>query len=1343
MHLHTSSSTRPGSALSRLRLRSTRRAAALAVLLGACTVAAFGQNVTFPSVINTIAGNKTGAYTGDGGLATAASISTAVDAATTDAFGNLYIADTGNNVIRRVDAVTGMITTVAGQPTPATLCTNPVASLNPNADTVGDGCPAKQATLNAPKAVRFFAGDMYIADSGNNLVRRVSGTTGLIEDYAGNFKAVAASSGGTATGSPIRSPQDIIFDAAGNLYAIVAGGTPSVVRVGPKGGTVTIVAGTGTAGSGTSPGTGVQATSSNLAAPFGLALDSLGNLYISEGNFNDVRVVNLASGIITIYAGTGTAGFTIAAGGAANQSLLNSPQHIAIDAANNLYIADRVNNRVVLVTPAATSASGVPTLSLYSGNGSTTTLGAGDGGLPAAATLSVPYDVELAASGDVLITDAGDKEVRAVSPTGNFGGVPLAVGTSVTQTVLARVTNAITVGSFGVPAGYADFSAAASTNCAAGTAVAAGTLCTIAVTFTPTQGGTRRAPLVFTDSAGLSYSEQLVGIGLAPAAGLLPGKIGTVAGTGTAGNSGDTAAAAAALVNAPASVAVDSLGNTYIADTRNNEVREVIAASGVIVRIAGTGAAGNTGDGAAATAALLNGPAGIAVDGAGNVYIADTGNNRIRLVSVTTGLISAYAGTGTAGFAGDGGLATAAQLTAPSALALTPGGLLLVADSGNNVIRSVGLRSATITTFAGTGSTTFQGDGGPAQIANLSGPLGVAVDNNNVVYIADTGNNRVRQVSFNATTAQASISTLAGGGSAGFNGDGAALSTNFSAPAGLAADAASNIYVADSGNNRIRQISGGQVITAAGSTAQSFTGDGGPATSAALNGPRAVALDGRGNLLIADTANSAIRGINVAAGVLPFPTTNPRATSAPQLVLLENIGNQALNVASVTLPTPFTDSPTGSGTDCTTAALTLTPAANCQISVVFSPPAAGTYAGNIRIADNSQAVTGSAQAIAVSGSSAFVYTATSTLPKTAVAGTGIPFVVSVTNPNALYTGTLHLTSSDKQAVLPANYTFTAADNGTHTFTVQLATAGIQTVTATDTVTTSITTTSSTTVGAGAAARLAAVSGTPQSANILGSFTAPLVVQAFDAFGNSVAGVVVTFTAPAATGASGAFAGQASTTATTGVAGTAASSLLTANAFAGSFTVQATAAGVATPVSFAFTNTVGTGVVQNITISTNPAALTVSPGGSGSVPVSVLPGGGLSAAIQVTCTTSNPVLTCALNPATVSPNASGAPVATTLTVTAATHSSQLFTRSETVFATLLPLGMLVFFRKRRKLAWPALALVLLAALGATSGCGGSSTGLIAGNYNVTVTATSGTVTSSANVLVYVTGYPGNN
>ena len=247
---------------------------------------------------------------------------------------------------------------------------------------------------------------------------------------------------------------------------------------------------------------------------------------------------------------------------------------------------------------------------------------------------------------------------------------------------------------------------------------------------------------------------------------------------------------------------MDASGDLFIADAGNNVVREVNATTGVIITLAGTGTAGCSGDNGPATAAQLSSPSGVAVDGSGDVFIADAGNNVVREVNATTGVIVTIAGTGTAGYSGDNGPATAAQLSSPAGVAVDASGDVLIADSGNNVVREVNATTGVIITIAGTGTAGYSGDNGPATGAQLSAPSSVAVDGSGDVFIADSGNNVVREV--NATTGV--IVTVAGNGVAGNSGDnGPATAAQLSSSSGVAVDDSGDVFIADAGNNVVRE----------------------------------------------------------------------------------------------------------------------------------------------------------------------------------------------------------------------------------------------------------------------------------------------------------------------------------------------------------------------------------------------------------------------------------------------------------------------------------------------------------------------------------------------------------
>lgn len=332
------------------------------------------------------------------------------------------------------------------------------------------------------------------------------------------------------------------------------------------------------------------------------------------------------------------------------------------------------------------------------------------------------------------------------------------------------------------------------------------------------------------------------------------GTITTVAGNNNTGFFGDNGLATLARLNAPAGVTVDASGNFYIADSNNNRIRKVDS-KGIITTVAGSAFAGYSGDHAAATSAMLNGPVSVAVDGSGNLYIADQLNNVIRKVT-SAGIITTFAGTGVAGYNGDNIAAATAQLNLPSSVAVDSSGNVFIADYSNQRIREVVAASGNITTVAGTGTAGFSGNAGAATAALLSAPIAIALDSTGNLYICDSGNNRIRKV------AGGNISTIAGNGTAGSTGDNAAAtSAELANPTGVAVDASGNVFISDTVNQRVRKVSGTNIYNAAGIGTAGFAGDGASALRAELNGPFGLAVDSKGNLYIADSRNQAIRKV--------------------------------------------------------------------------------------------------------------------------------------------------------------------------------------------------------------------------------------------------------------------------------------------------------------------------------------------------------------------------------------------------------------------------------------------------------------------------------------------------
>ncbi len=476
-------------------------------------------------------------------------------------------------------------------------------------------------------------------------------------------------------------------------------------------------------------GDGGPGATALLFAPNGLAAGPAGYLYIADTNHQRVRRVS-PSGDIQTWAGTGLAGFSGDTGpGVAAR--LNGPTGLAIDAAGSLYIADTSNHRVRKVNPEGVIVT-------VAGNG---TAGyGGDGGPATEASLNTPRGLALDGAGSLYIADSGNHRLRRVTPEG---------------------------------------------------------------------------------------------------------VILTLAGAGVGGYSGDGVPGVAARLNSPYGVALDPAGNVYIADRLNRRVRRVSAVDGVITTVAGAGIAGYSGDGGPAAAARLISPVAVAIDVLGSLYVADSDNHRIR--KVAGGLISTVTGSGTFGFSGDGGPVSEARLDTPTALAFDPAGNLHVADAGNHRVRRIAT-GGLIVTWAG--SSHFRGEGAAASSALLFGPRGVATANGDV-YTADTDNHRVRKVS-----AAGLITTVAGTGTRGFSGDGGpAVGAQLSSPAAVALDAAGNLYIADSGNSRIRLVTPAGII-------RTVAGDVEP-----LNNPRALAIDSAGHLYIADTFNHQVRVLPVSGGL--------------------------------------------------------------------------------------------------------------------------------------------------------------------------------------------------------------------------------------------------------------------------------------------------------------------------------------------------------------------------------------------------------------------------------------------------------------------------------------------
>ena len=856
--------------------------------------------------IYTIAGTGSSGATGDAGQATDAKFGrptrTVVDSA-----GNVYIADENENRIQFLAASDcssscpwGLASTTAGD-----MYTIAGSSSGTSGHT-GDSGAATSALLDGPEGVALDAsGNLYIADSSNNRIQFVAKSScssscpwGLASTTANDIYTIAGSSAGTsghtgdsgaATSALLDDPGQIALDSSGNLYVadvtnnriqFVASSTCSSScpwgLASTTANDIYTIAGSSTGSSGDTGDSGAAA-SALLSSPEGVGFDSSGNLVIADSSNNRIQFVaastcssscpwglasTTANDIYTIAgSSSGSSGHT-GDSGAATSALLEFPSTIVADSSGDLLFADESNSRVQFVAASACSSScpwGLASTTandIYTIAGSSTGSGgfSGDGGVATSALLSGSDTVSLDGSGDLFISDSSNDRLREVPNT-------------------AKPPFTLTAHDIFTVAG----TGSTGTSGDSGQAIDA-----------PISSAGR----AIVDSSGNLYIDDYSNNRVQEVAAtthsqwgisMVAGDVYTIAGSssGSSGHTGDGGAATSAKLSGPDGLALDSSGNLYIADYTNNRIQFLAASScssscpwglasttaNDIYTIAGSssGTSGHTGDGGAATSALLDGPGQLAFDASGNLYIADTYNHRIQflaaascssscpwgLASTTANDIYTIAGSssGTSGHTGDGGAATSALLDAPEGVGLDASGNLVIADSSNNRIQLIakstcasscawGLSSTTandIYTIAGssTGSSGHTGDSGAATSALLDFPATVTFDSSGNLLIADEGNDRDQFV--------------------------AAASCSSSCPWGLASTTANDIYT----------------IVGSSSGSNGSSGDGGPATSALLSGPVGVALDSAGDLFVSDSSNNRIQEVPVAGSSGSETVTTP------------------------------------------------------------------------------------------------------------------------------------------------------------------------------------------------------------------------------------------------------------------------------------------------------------------------------------------------------------------------------------------------------------------------------------------------------------------------------------
>jgi gliding motility-associated-like protein len=799
------------------------------------------------------------------------------------------------------------------------------------------------ASFSGPTGVvRDTSGNLYVADQVNNLIRKIT-PAGDVTTLAGSGAPGAVNANGAS--ASFNNPRGIAVDAQGNVY--VADRSNNLVRKITPAGDVTTFAGSGSAT--TVNGVG---TAASFNGPTGLAFDTQGNLFVVELAGNVIRRITPGASVFTFAGIPGTPGLV---NGNSNVARFNQPAGIAVDALNNLYIADSQNNVIRRVNPQGM----VSTLSGH--------------GIPNGSNFSVPAGITTDPQGNVYVAGLGNNLIHKVITTGYAVDKPLPIG----------LTFNSTNGTFsGTPTGVLP------------------TTFYVVTAYNTSGSGSVGVNITIQNSIDPATSP----------------KIFTIAGNGLNFTNGDGGRPYQASFARPYAMARDRGGNIYLA-TFDNKIRKIISSTNTVITLAGTGTSGYSGDGGAAINAQFNlGLNALALDLQGNLYIADGNNNVIRKIDSASNVITTIAGTGTAGYSGDGGLSTAAQLNAPEGMAFDASGNLYFSDVNNHVIRKIDAVTHNVSTIAGGGAM----DNFTAPVSATDIQLGfierITFDKDYNLFLADENYGVIWKM--DAVTHN--FTNVAGNGIFGNAGDGGpATSASINGPMGLVVDSQGNIFIADQASNVIRKVDATthNITTFAGNGAGTYSGDGGAATLGSINFITDIILDNNGIMYVDDYANNVVRKIGGTASpqTITFPPFTTQVYGAPDISVAAVQSSSGLDISGTgtnpAVATAANDHVHIVGVGQTTFTVTQPGDANFLPATPVSQTLTVTAAPLTITADDKTKIAGSANPPLTASFTGLVYGETSSVLTTQP-------TIATTATNASPAGTYPITASGAAA---ANY----------------------------------------------------------------------------------------------------------------------------------------------------------------------------------------------------------------------------------------------------------------------------------------------------------------------------------